>query len=82
MKKKNRKPKKVVVSKSIPVVVLIDHHHIINRQDGGKATEKNLLLTKRVRHEGWHATFGHKTLKQAIALLQRIDRAKEAQIEN
>ena len=86
MKKKNRRKH---LKQSVPVepnvetdvAPIIDHHHIINQCDGGEDTVQNILRTKIKRHRGWHATFNHKTLKQAIALLQRLDRAKEAQSE-
>jgi hypothetical protein len=54
-------------------------HHILNRCRHGKNKKYNLLLLEKERHQIWHALFGNRTIREAIELLERIDRAKETQ---
>lgn len=56
-----------------------NRHHIIPRARGGLSTRNNLLLIDIEKHEAWHKLFGLHTIQEAIAILERIDRAKKNQ---
>jgi hypothetical protein len=55
------------------------HHHILNKCRGGTNRKSNLLLMWKDREVLFHQLFGNKTLKEAIAFLNRVYRAKEYQ---
>ena len=56
-----------------------NHHHIQNRSRHGNSKKYNLLYLDGNKHMALHRIFGNKNLKQIIALLVRVKRAKEAQ---
>lgn len=59
-----------------------DRHHFFRaRSLGGSDTIDNLLLMDIERHRSWHGLFGLKSAEQALALLQRVVRAKARQKE-
>jgi hypothetical protein len=56
------------------------YHHLTPRSRFGGNERSNLLLINKVRHVEWHRVFSNLTLDEVIYLLQRIKRAKEAQV--
>ena len=54
-------------------------HHMTPRSRGGTREHKNMLLIHIDRHEAWHKLFGTKTLREAIRLLERLERLKRRQ---
>jgi 5-methylcytosine-specific restriction endonuclease McrA len=54
----------------------LTRHHIIPRSRGGGNAKTNLFLLWNNRHEAWHTLFGNSTIDEAIAILNRIKRAK------
>ena len=56
-----------------------NYHHLTNKCYGGKDTTDNLILIHIERHRYWHKVFKNMNLDQAIALLKRLKRIKEAQ---
>jgi 5-methylcytosine-specific restriction endonuclease McrA len=57
----------------------LTRHHIVPRSRHGKSKKYNLLMLEKERHQFWHILFGNRTIREAIELLERIDRAKNAQ---
>lgn len=54
-------------------------HHLLPRSRGGDDSISNLLLMKIEKHEAWHKLFGTMSAEEALALLQRVVRAKKKQ---
>lgn len=54
-------------------------HHNIARARGGSNENWNLILLKIEKHDLLHRVFGLRTLKEIIAILERLDRMKEKQ---
>lgn len=54
-------------------------HHNVARCLGGSDDDWNLILLKVERHNLLHKIFGVRTLKEIIAVLERLDRMKERQ---
>ena len=56
-----------------------DKHHLTPRSRNGNSNQSNLLLIKISRHRGWHSTWGNRTLDEVIAILLRVQHAKQSQ---
>lgn len=56
-----------------------NHHHLTPKSRGGSVSGRNLLLVDGNVHKEWHKVFGNRTLEEVIALLLRVQRAKERQ---
>jgi hypothetical protein len=56
-----------------------NRHHLKNKCNGGQSTESNLLRIDIERHKAWHILFRNLNLDEAIALLERVKRAKDHQ---
>lgn len=56
-----------------------NRHHIVPRSRGGSSDHWNLLLIDGKVHQELHRVFGLRTLEEIIRLLQRVQRAKNAQ---
>lgn len=56
-----------------------NRHHLKPKSRGGQSTESNLLWIQIEKHKAWHTLFGNKTLKEVIALLERLKHAKDSQ---
>ena len=52
------------------------HHFFLARHFNGTNERYNLLLINIERHKAWHQLFGLMGAEQALALLQRVVRAK------
>jgi len=51
-------------------------HHLIPRSRRGNSNPENLLVLDTSHHIAWHFLFGNLTLKEIIALLQRMQRCQ------
>lgn len=58
-----------------------DKHHLKPREQGGQTIDSNLLLIDAYRHDAIHLLFGGKSLDEIIALLQRLQQAKQYQYD-
>jgi len=59
-----------------------NRHHLKPKSRGGQGIESNLLWIKLDRHKAWHELFNNLTIKEVIALLTRVKRAKDNQKRN
>lgn len=53
-------------------------HHLLAEARGGNNRPENILFLKREKHDTWHTLFGNMSLEEAINLLQRTKRMKDA----
>ena len=54
-------------------------HHIVNKCHKGKATDQNLLLLVREKHDAWHFIFKNKSFLDVVKLLVRCLKMKRHQ---
>ena len=54
-------------------------HHLRPKSRSGTRHRSNMLLIDGRTHVKWHQVFGNRTLGEVIELLQRVQRAKQAQ---
>ena len=56
-----------------------NRHHLTPKSRRGSMSKRNLLYVDGNVHRRWHEVFGNRTLEEIIALLIRVQRAKEYQ---
>lgn|SRR3990167_9192739 len=54
------------------------HHNLAKSRNGGYNIQ-NLILLDNEKHQLLHKIFGNRTLREIIAVLKRLDRAKQSQ---
>jgi len=57
-----------------------NRHHLVPKSRGGSMSKRNLFYIDGDVHRRWHMVFGNRTLEEIIALLIRVQRAKENQV--
>jgi hypothetical protein len=66
--RKQRREKRVVLNPN-----RMTKHHLTPKFRGNKKSDENLLILKWANHHcAWHKLFGHLSLEEIIACLQRI----------
>lgn len=58
---------------------VIDRHHLTSKRrlrQGAKRLPRNRIRLRRDKHNAWHLLFGHMTLDEIIATLERVRRFK------
>lgn len=57
----------------------LNRHHWTNRSRSGKTNKRNISWLKIAKHRAWHILFHNLSLREAIELLERLERIKKSQ---